>query len=78
MIFIVVGDGCIDITMAQSIPSIPMPPKAFVKWQHLLWLPTSEQEGTKLLKLVFNQTCQFQLLLRDLAPVIERNSSIFK
>ena len=51
MVFIFVRDCCIVITMADSIPSVPIPPKAFVKYWHLLWLSTSEQEWTKLLKL---------------------------
>ena len=29
-IFIIVRDGCIVIIMAQSIPSVPIPPKAFI------------------------------------------------
>ena len=50
-VFIFVRDDCIVIIMAQSIPSVPITPKAFVKSWHLLWLSTSEQERTKLLKL---------------------------
>ena len=48
-VFIVVQGGCIVI-MSQSIPRVRIPPKAFVKCWHLLWLSTSEQEWTKLLK----------------------------
>ena len=51
-VFIVVREGCIVILMAQSIPSVPIPPKVFVECCHLLWLSTSEQEGKKLLKLL--------------------------
>ena len=59
--------------------SLPIPPKAFVKCWHLLWLSTSEQQQTKLLTvsftntLVYSQTRQFQSLLRDLSPVIRIN-----
>ena len=49
-VFIVVHDGCIVIIMSQSIPRVRIPPKAFVKCWHLLWLSTSEQEWIKLLK----------------------------
>ena len=50
-VFTVVRDGCIVLIMAPSIPSVPIPPKAFVKCWHLLWRSTSEQKRTKLLKL---------------------------
>ena len=48
---LLVRDCCIVIIMAQSIPSVPIPPKAFIKCWHLLWLWTPEHERTKLLKL---------------------------
>ena len=43
-IFNIVRDGCIVIIMAQSIPSVSLPPKASVKCWDLLWLSTSELE----------------------------------
>ena len=75
-VFIFVRDRCIVIIIAHSIPSVPVTPKAFVKSWHLLWLSTSEQERTKLRKLVFSQTRQFQSLSRDLSPIIGRNRSV--
>ena len=42
------GDGWIVIIMAHSIPSVLIPPKAFVKSWNLLSLSTSGQERTKL------------------------------
>ena len=53
MVFIFVRDGCIVIIMAQWIPSVPIPPKAFIKCWNLLWLSTSDQKQTKLLELLF-------------------------
>ena len=50
-VFIFVRDGCVVIIMAHSMPSVPTPPKASAKCWHHFWLPTSEQEQTKLLKL---------------------------
>ena len=47
---LLVRDCCIVIIIAQSIPSVPIPPKAFLKCWHLLWLSTPEHERKKLLK----------------------------
>ena len=47
--------------MADSIRSVPIPPKAFVKYWHLLWLSTSEQEVDKIAQtLVFSQKDLFK------------------
>ena len=58
----------IVIIKAQSIPSVPIPPKAFVKYWHLLWLSTSEQKWTKLLKLssLAKKICLKDTLLAEL------------
>ena len=74
--------GCIVIIMAQSIPSIPIPRKVFVKYWHLLWLLTSEQEQTKLLKLLSlpkpinsNHFCEIYLQsLEEITPFLGKNN----
>ena len=67
-VFIFVRDCCMVIIMADSIPSVPIPPKAFVKYWHLLWLSTSEQKWTKLLKLssLAKKICLKDTLLAEL------------
>ena len=84
-VFIFVRDGCIVIIMAQSIPSVPITPKAFVKSWHLLWLSTSEQERTKLLKLSClakpvnsNHFCEIYLQLsEEIDPFVGKKKTIF-
>ena len=74
--------GCIVIIMAQSIPSIPIPRKVFVKYWHLLWLLKSEQEQTKLLKLLSvpkpinsNHFCEIYLQsLEEITPFLGKNN----
>ena len=76
--------GCIFIIMAQSIPSIPIPRKVFVKYWHLLWLLTSEQEQTKLPKLLSvpkrinsNHFCEIYLQLsEEFTPFLGKNNLI--
>ena len=47
-VFIVMKrDGGIVIVIAQSIPSISIPPKAYVKCRNCLWFSTSGQQGSK-------------------------------
>ena len=66
--------------MAQSILSIPMPPKAFVKCWHLLWLSTSGQRqncsNPSVAKPVgSNHFCEINLQLsEEIAPFLKKNN----
>ena len=63
-------------------PSIPIPRNVFVKYWHLLWLLTSEQEQTKLLKLLSvpkpinsNHFCEIYLQLsEEISPFLGKNN----
>ena len=83
-VFIVVRDGCIEVIVAQSLPSVPIPKKAFVKCWHLLWLSTSEQERTQLLKLSsvakpVNSFCEIYLQLsEEMAPFLGKKQPCSK
>ena len=69
--------GCIVILMAQSIPSVPIPPKVFVECWHLLCLALDIwARGEKIAEtLVYSQIRQLQSLLIYLSPIIGRNRS---